>query len=485
MNERLFPRLALAAGVAGLIGAAPAGAKVTVSAINCVASIPALSIQVSVQNPSESHATGPVWAATGSAATIVTHGNVQNLPSSAGGQTIQYYTNLVQTDEILGIDAAPSGSGPEDTTMATVTNMPLNGYFFDNDIDDATPPVPMDGVGADPPKPTLTITGPGIITPAGVYFITINIAQGGFHLPVSGADGGAIYAPDLSLALTNVGNDDGTVAHIGDGTSLTAHLSLGVDAITTCVPSATPDFETHVHTVGSAPSTSEPVAACQPGNATSGSFVITKGLLSPANQAAQAAGSAKGAVTYDGCVIPDQQSDQWVLSKHGAAAAIAASTAHAIISLKGKNFGDCTQVTVRDSKGEHENGYTNSYEDVGTLGIKWTDASNIPVKVPTTSAAVTIKVVIDENPSSGSTNAPLPTVEADGVVTKGLGVGGALHFVGELVPGNSNVHDVEVCNGAVSGSPIAPAGSYLGQIGLPAGLPIQTGPDAVLEIDRP
>ena len=102
------------------------------------------------------------------------------------------------------------------------------------------------------------------------------------------------------------------------------------------------------------------------------------------------------------------------------------------------------------------------------------------MKVPGTKASVTIKLIIDENTSLANplTIIPETTVEAEGVATKGMGAGGNVKFVAELDPANAAVLSMEGCNGV---GPVGIPNVYIGA----AGLPINTGGDAVFQVDRP
>mgnify|MGYP001503130244 FL=1 len=103
MNCKLFKvkslgGTALVAVAIGVIGSSGAGATVQVGAINCTAHavlLPSTVLgDVALQNPTESHVQGPVWAAQGSAFSLVTPPSVAILPSSAGGQTVSKYTDI-------------------------------------------------------------------------------------------------------------------------------------------------------------------------------------------------------------------------------------------------------------------------------------------------------------------------------------------------------------------------------------------------------
>jgi hypothetical protein len=303
----------------------------------------------------------------------------------------------------------------------------------------------------------------------------------------AGTVGAAIYSPASSVNVTNAGALDGPIKYIGASTALSAFVLGGaIRADTACAPSAEPEHVTHIHTAGSPANKTEPVLACKPTAGTAGTNAISKGLWSgPAgvgDPAFTAVGSSlKIAVTYDGCVVPDQQADAWVLSKHGAPAAVALTATKAILSLKAKGFADCKGLSLRSPAGQSENGATNSYEMVGSIGTKFTNAGNVVVKVPGTKASVTIKLIIDTN--TGLNNPPPPlipeaTVEADGVATKGMGAGGDVKFVAELDPANANVLAMEGCNGV---GPVGASNVYIGATGLH----IKTAGDAVFQVERP
>jgi hypothetical protein len=484
----------LGAGLLGLslpvaaLAAAPAGATVHVGAINCDAHaviLPSTDLgHVAVQNPSTSHTIAPEWVAQGAAFNFSTPASMQILPSSAGGQSVDHFSDIATTDQIIGQNVPPAAQGAGDTTITTVSDHAVAGAFWDNNVSDNVPPVPMDGLGTDPPAPHNSVDqGPALLASGGVYYVHTLTSPSPNKLSPSGPIGGAIFSPAASVAVTNAGAQDGPINYIGASTSLNAFVLGGaVEATTTCAPSATPQSVVHIHTAGSPANLTEPVLACAPTAGTAGTLTISKGFWSgPAGQgdpALQAGGSLKSAVTYDGCVVPDQQSDAWVLSKHGAPAAVALTATKAQLSLKGKNFGDCKLVTNRGPGGEVEGGYTNSYQTTGTIGTKFTNSSNVVVKVPGTAAAVTIKYVIDTNNNPIVQPIPEVTLEARGVVTKGMGVGGNVTFVGELDNTNSAVLSVLGCNG------IGPAGApnvFYGALNEP----FKTGGDAIFQVDRP
>ena len=474
-------------------GSSPAGATVHVGAINCTAHavlLPSTVIgDVAVQNPSEAHVQGPVWTAQGSAFAFTTPASISILPVSAGGQSVSKFTDVTNVSQIIGVNAPPTtgGSGAGDTIVATVAPTSVPGYFWDNDVTDANPPVPMDGLGGHPPAPIAQVdAGPALLAAGGVWYAKTVIGPGPAGLVPAGTVGGAIYAPAQSVNVTNAGALDGPINYIGAQTALTAFVLGGaIQATTTCAPSATPEHVTHIHTAGSPPNKTEPVLSCKPTAGTAGTNVISKGLWSgPAGNGDPAftavGASLKAAVTYDGCVVPDQQAQQWVLSKHGALAADALAASKAILSLKAKGFGDCKLVSIRSGAGQSENGAVNSYEMVGSIGTKFTNAGNVVVKVPGTKASVTIKLIIDQNTSIANPLTVIPevTLEADGVATKGMGAGGNVKFVGELDPANAAVLAMEGCNGV---GPVGAPNVYIGA----AGLPIKTAGDAVFQVERP
>jgi hypothetical protein len=466
--------------------ATPAGATVRVGAINCdaaasIVSPPTPIGNVSVQNPSMSQVDAPFWAAHGAAASFTLPGGLQILPSMAGGQSVDHFSDINTTDQIIG---------QATTTVTTAADAAIPGYFWDNNVSDNVAPVPMDGVGSDPPAPHGSIDqGPALLAAAGVYYLHNLIAPSatfptGLH--PSGPIGGAIFSPATVVNVSNVGTTDGPVNFIGASTALTAFVLGGaVKAVTTCAPSAAPEATIHVHTAGSAPNLTEPVVACQPQTAPTGFVSVAKGFWSgPAgtgDPAAQAADSLKASTAFDGCVVPDGQADAWNGSKHGAPAAVALTATKAAISLKGAGFGDCKQVSIRNAAGETEQGYPNTYQIAGSLSTKYETGGNVVVKVPGTAAAVVIKLEIDENNNPFIQPLPMTTLEANGTVTKGLGIGGAVQLVTTLDNTSADVQAILGCNG-VTGAPTI-NNQFIG--GIKPGLPIVAGPEDIFQVARP
>jgi hypothetical protein len=490
----------LGAGILGLtlpiaaLAATPAGATVHVGAINCDAHavlLPSTVLgDVAVQNPSTSRVDAPTWSAQGGAFTFTVAAALQILPSSAGGQNVDHFSDLNTTDQIIGQNVPPSSQGAGDTTITTAADAPIPGYFWDNDVTDNTPPVPMDGVGTHPPAPHGSIDqGPVLLASGGVYYLHNSIAPSGSFpagLHPAGAVGGGIFSPATVVNVTNAGAQDGPINFIGASTQLTAFVLGGaISATTSCAPSAAPEATVHVHTAGSPPRASEPVVACDPATAPTGFVSVSKGFWSgPAgtgDPAAQAADSLKASTTYDGCVVPDQQADQWNGSKHGAPAAVALTATKALISLKGAGFGDCKQVSIRNAAGENEQGYPNTYQIAGSLSTKYENGGGVVVKVPGTAAAVVIKLEIDKNNNPIAQPIPDVTVEADGTVTKGLGVGGAVQFITTLDKTSADVAAILGCNGVAGQATIN--NQFIGAI--KPGLPIVAGNEDIFQVSRP
>jgi hypothetical protein len=487
----------LGVGLVGLtlpiaaLAAAPAGATVRVGAINCDAHavlLPSTDLgHVAVQNPSTSQVDAPTWAAQGSAATFTVAAGLQILPVSAGGQSVDHFSDINTTDQIIGQNVPPAAQSAGDTTITTVPDAAIPGYFWDNDVTDANPPVPMDGVGTHPPAPHGSVDqGPALLASGGVYYLHNSIAPSPAQLKPTGTVGGGIFSPATVINVTNVGTQDGPINFIGASTALNAFVLGGaIEATTSCAPSATPESTIHVHTAGSPPSVTEPVVACDPATPPTGFVSVSKGFWSgPAgvgDPAAQAGDSLKASTTYDGCVVPDQQADQWNGSKHGAPAAVALTAAKALVSLKGAGFGDCKQVSIRNPGGETEQGYNNTYQIAGSLSTKYENGGGVVVKVPGTAAGVVIKLIINENNNPLVSPAPMVTVEANGTVTKGFGVGGAVQFVTTLDNTSADVVAIMGCNGVTGAATIN--NQFIGAI--KPGLPIVAGPEDIFQVARP
>jgi hypothetical protein len=402
---------------------------------------------------------------------------VSILPSSAGGQTVDHFSDINTTDQIIGSAT---------TTVTTAADAAIPGYFWDNNVSDATPPVMMDGVGTDPPAPHGSIDqGPALLAAAGVYYVHNLVSPSPNKLSPSGPVGGAIFAPASVIHVSNTGTHNGPINFIGASTALTAFVLGGaISATTTCAPPAAPEASIHVHTAGGPADTTEPVVACQPATAPTGFVSVSKGFWSgPAgagDPAAQAADSLKASTAFDGCIVPDTQADAWNGSKHGAPAAVALTATKAAISLKGAGFGDCKQVSIRNPAGEVEQGYVNTYQIAGSLSTKYETGGNVVVKVPGTAAAVVMKVEINENNNPFVQPIPMVTLEANGTVTKGLGIGGAVQFVTTLDNTNAAVVSILGCNGI---GPVGAPNVFYGAI--KPGLPIVAGPEDIFQVARP
>jgi hypothetical protein len=481
----------IGAGVAGalalgVIGGAPARATVRTGTINCTATT--IVGTVALRNPASSHVVGPYWAAKSSATAITVKAGSTVLPRTSGPGTIGSYQDLVNRFQLVGMA----------TTTVTTGVIPGLVYSYDPDLGDAVPAVPMNGVAtyAHPTDgtlgpfaaPTVTVSGPlPLVGTPGTFDVVVALDPGAGSLPTGstpGNLGAAIFAPDIPIAITNTGTTDGTIDFVATSTTVTANVTapLATTAVTNCGTSTVPQHTIHVQTDGAPRVPGEPVVACDPTLNTPGLLKDAKGWWSRDTNGATAedyAGNALVTTTYDGCTAPDTQLADWVLSKNGVPAASAVQIAKAIVSIKAKHFGNCTQVDVIDSLGRRHNADNpQSYEMGGTLTATYKTAANaaIPGLKPS-GATVAARVVINRNVTSAQ---PLTYVEATGVVTKGLGTGGALTFVGELDTAAPNVLGVIACNTAGYVPPSS--GTQLGN--TPA-LPIKTGDNAVLEIAAP
>jgi hypothetical protein len=296
----------------------------------------------------------------------------------------------------------------------------------------------------------------------------------------TGTIGGAIVSPAQPLSITNVGAANGPIKYINTSTSLTAKVLGVIDAITTCTPSASPAHTIHVHTQGtytpddSAGNTTEPLAACKPTANTQGLLKYSKGYgtggIAPA-----AAGSLSATLTYDGCVVPDVQAVQWAAIKFGAPTlADAVNSQKAVIALKAKNFGDCTNVDKLTAAGRtHNYASPNHYGAYGSIAASWTNNAAVKTKLPAVSATSRLDIVVD-------TTGPTPGIflEGKGIGVKGLGIGADVYLLAELDQSNLNVQKVLGCNGV--GAAPAP-GVYLG--GVAPYLTVKTAENAVFQVE--
>jgi hypothetical protein len=481
---------ALALSVLGLIGGSPARATVKTGEINCTATT--ILGPVALRNPSSSHVVGPYWAAKSAAVTITIKAGTTLLPRTSGPGTIGSYQDLVNKFQVVGTA----------TTTMTAGAIPGLVYTYDPDTGDnggVPNPVAMDGVATYAhamdgvlgpfPAPTVVVSAPlPLVGTPGTYDVTITLDPGAGTLPTGstpGNPGAMIFAPDIALAVTNTGTADGTIELIATSTTLTANVTAPIvtAATTNCGQSTLPQHTVHIQTDGAPRVPGEPVVACDPTPGTPGLLKDSKGWWSKDTNAATAenyAGNAAATSTYDGCTAPDQQLADWVLSKNGVPAASALQIAKAQISIKAKHFGNCTNVDIIDSLGRRHNADDpTSYEMGGTLGAKWLTAANAAIPgVKPTGATVAARLVINRNVTTAQ---PLTYVEATGVVTKGLGAGGAVTFVGELDTASTQVAGIIACNTPGYSPPAT--GVFRG--GAAPQLPIVTGDDAVLEIAAP
>ncbi|MDZ4828002.1 MAG: hypothetical protein SGJ13_16290 [Actinomycetota bacterium] len=473
----------LAASALAVISSTPADATVKVGAINCTANIPALGTSVALQQPSTSHLTGPYWVDTGSAFTVTNVGGTTGLPSAASGIAINDFRDVITKAQVVGQPTTTLS-----TTPTLVGGFAGDGFFyFDNDIGDATAPVKMDGLLTNPAAPTIVIAA--ITSPApipGAFTVTTTLDPGVGTLdiidgppgPGNGngfGDGGAVFSPDVIISVTNAGTTDGPINYIGTSTALTAKILGVIDAITACAPSASPAFTAHVQTDGTpVPTAQSPVVACDPADGTGGTNKASKGLATA--PLLDAAASTSEVMTFTGCRAPDAQSNAWNPAKLGPLTADAITLDRASISIKGKNFGNCTLVDKRTGAGQLPNkDSAGDYETYSVATIKWLNSLLKPVKgASTTSASLYSRIIINTNGY-----APEVTSEHNGVVTKGFGAGGVIEIVSELDTANADVADVIDCNSTPPGA--VPVGVYLQKIGLP----LLTADDAVLEIQIP
>lgn len=476
--------------VAGLaipwMGVSPAGATVKAGAINCTATT--LLGPVALRNPSITHVTGPVWATTSAAITITTKAGKTVLPRTAGAATIGSYQDLVNKAQLVG----------SATTTVTTGAVPGLVFTYDPDLADnggVPNPVPMNGVATYAhafdgvlgpfPAPTVTVTGPlPLVGVAGTFDVTTVLDPGVGTLPVGstpGNPGGTIFSPDVPISITNSGTTNTQIQMIGTSTTLTANViaPLVTTAVTSCAPSAEPTHVVNVQTDGAAITPTHPVIACDPTNGTSGLFKDAKGWWSMDTNIATVenyGGTLSGTTTYDGCIAPDVRLEDWVGSKNGALAADSVALAKASISIKAKGFGNCSQVDRLGTAGlSHGADSSTAYERSGTLSTKWLTAASVASKVKGSTASVAVRLVVDTTGVSGT----VTRLEANGIVTKGTGVGGKVKFVGEVDP--ATALNIVNCN---TPGYVPPAVGLFFANQAPY-LLLNTGDDAVLEVSAP
>src|SRR5262249_51345648 len=109
---------------------------------------------------------------------------------------------------------------------------------------------------------------------------------------------------------------------------------------------------------------------------------------------------------FDGCTANAAQLAAWAPAKLGGTPN-GALTARADVKLKAKGFGTC-DFTTPDA---------GNYLPSGKLQVKWLDAAGRGVPMTTPSSAY-VRV---------SANIAAATLNADGIVTKGLGMGANIH----------------------------------------------------------
>ncbi len=467
--------------------ASPADATVGVGAINCTAST--ILGPVAVRNPSVSHVTGPVWADTGAAVTITNKAGMTVLPRTVGPATIGSYEGLVNKSQVVGTA----------TTTMTLGAVPGLVFTYDPDLADnggAPNPIPMDGVATYAhaldgvlgpfPAPTVVVSGPlPLVGTAGTFDVTTTLDPGPGTLPTGstpGNPGAAIFTPDVPLSITSTGATDGVIDVVATSTTLTANVTFPIvtAATTSCAPSASPTHTVNIQTDGAATVARHPVVACDPANGTTGIFKDSKGWWSLDTNAATLenyGGSLGGSTIYDGCRAPDVRLNDWVLSKNGALPVDSLALAKASIAVKAKHFGNCTQVDEITSAGQsHAADSPNAYEAFGTVAAKYLTAANATSKVKASTISSAIRLVLDS--TSGAT---VMRFEANGIVTKGAGLGGTGKWVGEVNTAQAPAMGIIACN--APGYVVPAVGSFFGNT-LPY-LNLLTGDDAVLIVNAP
>jgi len=483
----------LAAGLAtaglAVFGSA-ADATITVGAINC--SSATLLGPVAIRNPSVSHVTGPIWADTGSAATITNEAGLTVLPSTVGPATIGSYQDLVNKSQIVGI----AGATPALSTIVTTGAIAGLNFLYDPDLADnggVPNPVPMNGVatyGALGPfaAPTVVVNPPlPLVGVNGTFEVVTTLDPGAGNLPVQGSIGGGIFTPDVPISITNVGPVDGVIDSVATSTTLTANVTapIATSAVTTCAPGAAPNHTINVQTDGAAITARHPVIACKPAPGTGGIFKDSKGWWSGDTNPLTVenyGGSLGGSTTWGGCRAPDQRLQAWTTAKFGALATDAVQLQGATISVKGKHFGNCTNVDELTAAGQaHAADSSQAYEIQGTVATKYLTALPpvaVANKVKGSTISGAIRLVLD---STQATAVPAARFEAKGVVTKGTGIGGTGSWTAELDNSQAPILAIIGCN-APGYSPPA-VGIFRGNTA--PYLNLLTGVDAALVINAP
>jgi hypothetical protein len=146
-----------------------------------------------------------------------------------------------------------------------------------------------------------------------------------------------------------------------------------------------------------------------------------------------AAYALKLSTTVDGCVANAAQLALWDPSKNGTPDG--ASIAKAKVTLSTKGFGNCTF--------NLNGGDASNYPAVGTMLVKWLTSAGDSIKSAKTTSAF-VKVSADLNTFSAT---------ADGIVTKGLGVGANLHASSGIDTTNLNNYPFFYC---VFATPVLP-----------------------------
>lgn len=192
------------------------------------------------------------------------------------------------------------------------------------------------------------------------------------------------------------------------------------------------------------------VVTCDPTDGLAAVVTVSPAMVN--NVSPDAALGLQLNATLDGCVANAAQLAAWAPSKLGGTTN-GASIAKAAVQLKAKGFGTCNFAAPDPG----------AYTATGKLQVKWLDVAGKTVPKTTPSSAF-VRV---------SGDLGTVTTVADGIVTKGLGVGAALHASLGLDLANPINGPVLACNtGPYAGPPVS-------QIG------VITFPSSVLSIDFP
>lgn len=157
------------------------------------------------------------------------------------------------------------------------------------------------------------------------------------------------------------------------------------------------------------------IVNCEPSAGTPPTVKLSPAAMPPPEVAKY---GVKLTTTVDGCVANSAQLAEWVTSKNGTADGASIVAAEVSLSLTG--FGNCSLGLFDQIAGLPPT--VGAFDPVGTLKIKWLDANGDKVKSakPTSAFVRMVPVTLGSFPASTST--------AEGIVTKGLGIGATVRL---------------------------------------------------------